>query len=703
MLYYRYQNLKETKKMTNTDIINAAQTLASVCDGAVKDDGTGYNGRDAPFIHSVLNQKYSPTQKQIAAMYKILRTYKVQLAGFGIEYGNLELDPVKSAPNTPESDKPKSDPSWDTQKLGFGKHKGKTYGGVYREDYPYLEWLAAESYFDDVKKIANKILKGEPLDGEKIILDFVDGKVVITSPFSAKDMCSDLSIREWDGNHWICPGIIIEETIETFNDSDFDVEITNAFEAEQTRIETLRKISNAVESDFLISDEFGGEKSLYPYQLVGAKFIEMSNGSVMLNDTVGLGKSPQSLSYLFNHPEMRPAIIVCPATMKYQWKEYCQEWIPESNPEVINGAKEKFVGDIIILNYDILKGNVDKLKNINPQIIILDESHKVKNYKSQRTIAAADLASQIPHRMLLSGTPALNRTSELWMQLSILQPDIYNRMTFTKWHKKYCDAKETEWGWDYSGNSNTEELAEELKFLMLRRTEEEVFDELPKMIRTTVPISITNRKVYNSARKDHLQWITEQKGLAAAEKASRAEHLSRIAVLKRLAAEGKLGSAISWIKDYLENEDKIIVFAHHKSIISKLEEEFGDECVVIDGRTPQKNRIPITDRFESDPKIKILIGNVRAASEGLNLGISKTVVTLELDWSPKTHEQCEGRIKGLRQIGRGRKTTHSYYLLGIDTIDIEISAMLEAKRKVIDTAMGDDVKLDFDFLAGLVK
>ena len=689
--------------MTNTDIINAAQTLASVCDGAVKNDGTGYNGRDAPFIHSVLNQNYEPTPKQIAAIYKILRTYKVQLAGFGIDYDDLEFDPVESIPNTPESDKPESDPSWDTQKLGFGKHKGKTYGDVRKDDYPYIEWLAAESYFDDVKEIANKILKGEPINAEKIILDFADGKIVITSPFSAKAICGDLSIREWDGNNWTCPSMIIDEIIETFNGSDFDVKITNTFKAEQKRIAMLRETSNATESDFVMNDEFGGEKSLYPYQLVGAKFLEMSNGNGMVNDTVGLGKSAQALSYLFNHPEMRPAIIVCPASVKYQWEEYCREWIPKSNPEVINGPKGKFAGDIIILNYDILKKNVTKIKNINPQIIILDESHKVKNYKSQRTIAAVDLASQIPHRMLLSGTPALNRTSELWVQLAILRPDIYNQMTFTKWHKKYCDAKKTEWGWDYSGNSNTEELAEELKSIMLRRTEEEVFDELPEMIRTTVPVSITNRKIYNSARKDYLQWVAKQKGLAAAKKASRAEHLSRIAVLKRLAAEGKLESAILWIKDYLENEDKIIVFAHHKSIISKLEEEFGDECVVIDGRTPQKNRIPITDRFESDPKIKILIGNVRAASEGLNLGISKTVVTLELDWSPKTHEQCEGRIKGLRQIGRGRKTTHSYYLLGIDTIDIEISAMLEAKRKVIDTAMGDDVKLDFDFLAGLVK
>ena len=697
--------------MTNADIINAASRLASVCDGAVKDDGTGYNGRDAPFIHSVFGQEFPPTPKQIAAIYKILRTYRTQLSGFGINYDNLVLDPIETAPVMSVSGKSLFHDSWNDKTIGFGKHKGKSYGQVYKDDYPYLEWLAKESYFDDVKEIANKILKGEPLENDKIVFDCKDGEVVITSPFAAKDLCSGLSIREWDGEHWICPAMIIEELIETFKLevygtqtlTGFDVQMTPAFETERDRIAILRETSNAVDSDFEMGEEFGGEKILYPYQLVGAKFIEMSNGCSMINDTVGLGKSAQALSYVYNHSAMRPVIIICPASVKYQWDGYCREWIPDSNPEVINGTKGEFAGDIIILNYDILKKNLNILKSINPQILILDESHKIKNYQSQRTIAAVDLASQIPHRMLLSGTPALNRTSELWMPLTIVRPDIYNRMTFTKWHKKYCDAKKTEYGWDYSGNSNTGELAEELKFIMLRRTEEEVFDELPEMIRSNVPVSITNRKTYNTARDNYLAWVRDQRGLKAAQRASRAEHLSRIAALKRLAAEGKLESAISWIKDYLESEEKIVVFAHHKSIIAKLAEEFGDECVVIDGSTPQKDRIPITNKFESDPKLKILIGNLKAASEGLNLGISKTVVHLELDWSPKTHEQCEGRIRGLRQIGRGRKTTHSIYILGIDTIDIEIIEMLEAKRKVIDTTFDDNTKLDFDFLAGLVN
>lgn len=699
--------------MVNTDIINAAQTLADVCDGAVSQDGTGYNGRDAPFVHSILKQGYTPTPRQTAAIYKILRTYKVQLAGMGIEYSDLQLSPNETPTTLEEVPKAAErrnqvDPSWKDFKIHFGKYKGESLYQIFIDDPQYLKWIAGNFNDGDIKNAAVAILSDRDVKKEDVIdssitLDYKDGKVVITSPFEAKDLCSSISIREWNGDNWTCPSMIIDEIIETFRNGGFEIKTTKAFWIEKDRIEALRETSTAIESDFEMDDEFGDNKNLYPYQLTGAKFIEMSDANCMINDSVGLGKSAQALSYAYNHPEMRPMVIVCPASVKYQWDEYCREWIPGCNPQVIEGTKKEITGDIIILNYDILKRNLIKLQAINPQIVIFDESHKVKNYKSQRTIAATELASGIPHRMLLSGTPALNRTSELWMQIGIVRPDIYNRMTFTAWHKKYCNAKKTEYGWDYSGNSNTEELAETLKSIMLRRTEEEVFDELPKMMRTTVPVSITNRRTYNTARKNHLQWIAEQKGLAAAEKASRAEHLSRIAVLKRLAAEGKLESTISWLRDYLENEDKIVVFAHHKSIISKLKEEFGDECVTIDGSTPQKDRVPIANKFESDPKVKILIGNMKAASEGLNLGISKTVVHLEFDWSPKTHEQCEGRIKGLRQMGRGRTTTHSIYIIGIDTIDIEIIDMLESKRKVIDTAMDDDVKLDFDFLADLVK
>lgn len=142
----------------------------------------------------------------------------------------------------------------------------------------------------------------------------------------------------------------------------------------------------------------------------------------------------------------------------------------------------------------------------------------------------------------------------------------------------------------------------------------------------------------------------------------------------------------------------------HKTITAAIMEKFKKSALKIDGSiSTGKERLDIAKKFETDPKIKIIVCNMIAASEGLNLGVSKAVLFLEQGWSPKLHEQCEGRIKGLRQAGRNRKLIYSYYLVGYDTIDMEISAMLEAKRKVGDMVMGDTVKLDFNFFSSLVK
>lgn len=663
-------------------------------------------------MHSVVRQHGDGmhlTQKQLQAMYKVLRTYRNQLSGMGIDYDNLTKPEMVYVEDKPKHDI--IDSSWAAFTINFGKHKGKTIANVYQIDPGYVKWLAENSFMDDVKTAAQCVIEGKSIEKpeQKIVLDTEGLLIIMKTPYEFKDICKDLSQRSWDPERkcWTAPGSIIKEVDAAFEDCDARIVRTQPFMDMLGGVEKKIKLSNAVssDSDFTMSDEFGHEKNLYPYQLVGAEFLELANGCGMICDTVGLGKSAQALSYLQNHPELRPAIIVCPASVKHQWYKYAYEWLVTNDlVEIIDGTRDQFMGDILILNYDILKKNLNELKKLNPKIIIFDEFHKIKNYKAQRTIAASELASEMPHCILLSGTPIFNRTSELWMPLTMIAPEIYNRRTFHTWHKKYCDSKETEYGWDFSGNSNTDQLAEELKHIMIRRTEEDVFDDLPEMTRTVIPISITNRHIYNKAKENHIAWIQEEQGKDAADRAARAEHLTRIEYLKQLVAEGKIKYSIQWIKDYLTSEDKLVVFTNHRNITDALMKEFGKIAVKIDGSTTTgEERLNIAERFENDPKIKIFIGNMVAAAEGINLGASKSVVFIEQGWSPKLHEQCEGRIKGLRQKGRGRKGLHSIYLVGINTIDVEIAAMLEAKRQVADTAMGDVVKMDFNFFADLVK
>lgn len=602
------------------------------------------------------------------------------------------------------------DPSWETFKMNFGKYKGESIATVWQNNPRYIIWLESESFIETVKVAARCVITGKPIsqpETSKPVDDVLGDFEITFGKHNGKTMgeiwLSDPSYIRWLARESYMDDVRKNALAIIDNDP---VHIEHLKEKVVNK-EELVKLSTAIssDSDFEMSPEFGHDKTLYPYQLVAAEFLERAGGCAMICDTVGLGKSCEALTWIQNHPEARPVVIVVPASVKHQWYDYCYAWLKTDDlVEVITGTRDQFIGDIIILNYDILKKNLSKLKELNPQVIIYDEFHKIKNYKTQRTIAATDLALDVPHKILLSGTPWYNSTKELWPPLCIVNKEKYNKRTFFPWHKKYCGAKQTKYGWDFSGNTNTKELAEELKHIMIRRTEEDVFDDLPELIRTVVPITISNRHIYNKAKDDHIAWILEEKGKVAANRAERAEHLTRIEYLKQLVAEGKTKYAIQWIEDYLTSEDKLVIFTMHKTVTAAIMEKFKKSALKIDGSiSTGKERLDIAKKFETDPKIKIIVCNMIAASEGLNLGVSKAVLFLEQGWSPKLHEQCEGRIKGLRQAGRNRKLIYSYYLVGYDTIDMEISAMLEAKRKVGDMVMGDTVKLDFNFFSSLVK
>jgi SNF2 family DNA or RNA helicase len=297
-------------------------------------------------------------------------------------------------------------------------------------------------------------------------------------------------------------------------------------------------------------EHFGNGRVPMSYQEAGLGLLEHVGGNGFITDEPGLGKTEQSLAYLALHPEMRPAVVVCPASLKLNWEREVEMWLETGDVvEVIkNGKPYPLTGDIgiIILNYDILKKWLPELKAIKPQVLIYDESHNCKNSKTQRSKAAAQLAKSVPHKILLTGTPVMNRPSELWHQLCILAPETYNKSRFFQWHRRYCDAKQLtffRWDvkkrmrvnqsvWDFSGASNLDELAESLKDIMIRRTKAEVLPELPAKRRQTLLVSIDNRREYDHAEKDFLFWIKEQKGHVAAERASSVEQFSTVEALR---------------------------------------------------------------------------------------------------------------------------------------------------------------------------
>ena len=678
------------------EVISAARALNSVCDGALAKDGVGYNGRDAPFVKDVLEREDEAiTDRQAIALYNTLKTYTKQLARNGIDYSSL-----KKPKETP---KPKVDTSgieyhksWDTLDITFGKHSGKSIGRVFKEDPDYLKWLSDKAYQEDIKQAAKNVLAGKSVSKPTVKLDFQKGEIYIYSPFSERQKCRDLSERKWRDTHWVAPSRIINEVIAAFPDA----ELTEAFTSEVQRIKKLTVMSDKADTTFDI-EHFGNGKKMRAFQRAGVEFVDEADGKALIADQMGLGKTIQALAYLQLHEDLRPAIIVAPASLKNNWKQEAERWLETDDTIYIcSGRKpEETIEEvekhsIVIINYDILPSWVDALtKEMRPQIIIYDESHNLKNSASKRTQAAATLSSRIPQRLLLTGTPVLNRPNELWTQLNIIDPERYDN--FFRFASTYCNATYNGYGWDFSGASNIEQLAEELRGIMIRRTKDQVLKELPEKTRSLVTIDVSNRREYNRVESKFLDWLEEEKGKEAADRASKVEQITKIEYLKQVAAKGKIHESINWIKDFLHSGEKLVVFATHKEVIDKLFKAFDRVAVKIDGSVPVDKRQDIVEQFQTDPKIRLFIGNIQAAGVGLTLTAASNVAFLELGWTPALHDQAEDRC---HRIGQ-KDAVNVYYLLAEETIDEKIAELLESKREVVDAVMSDKKVISFDLFS----
>lgn len=424
----------------------------------------------------------------------------------------------------------------------------------------------------------------------------------------------------------------------------------------------------------------GLQKELFPFQKKGVQFIESRNGRVLIADEMGLGKTAQTLAWLQFHSEKRPVIIVVPSSLKLNWAKEAEMWMKSPKIQILHGTKASLpiIGEIIVINYDILPYWIEKLADITPKVLILDEAHYCKNNSAQRTKAVKILAKKIPHVLALTGTPVVNRPVEIYNILKLINST--GIPSFWQFVHRYCGAKHNGFGWDFSGATNTEELHKILtNTVMLRRLKNEVLTELPDKIYSFVPIPLNNEKEYQSAQNDFIQFLRNNKGEAAAEKASNARTLVEIEGLKQLAVQGKLSQAIEWIQTFLESEKKLVIFANHKFVIDELMTIFSHIAVKIDGTVTGENRQKAVDDFQTNDKIRIFIGNIKAAGVGLTLTAASDVVFLELPWTPSDLTQAEDRC---HRIGQ-KNSVHIHYLLAHNTIEEKIAKLIDSKRQVI--------------------
>lgn len=449
---------------------------------------------------------------------------------------------------------------------------------------------------------------------------------------------------------------------------------------------------------------FKGE--LRPFQRRGVEFIEHRNGSALIGDEMGLGKTIQALAYLELHPEIRPAVVIGPASSKLNWKWEAEKFM--SNPEVqvlySSKADEPLTGNIIIINYDILPnkyetrtdrrgkkyqvehpytGWVDYLIDFKPEAIIVDECHYIKNPQANRAKATLKLGRRCPRAIAMSGTPIINRPYEGYNALKLV--DETSVPGFWTYVKRYCGAHHNGFGWDYTGASNTQELHQKLvNTVMIRRKKTDVLRELPEKVRSIVPMEIDNWKEYNNVAKNFIEWVRQNRGEKAAQKASQAEALTQINALKQLVVKGKMKRIKEWIRNYIDTAGKLVVFTTHKETLKTLMEEFGHLAVKVDGDNNSEQRNEAVRKFQNDDDTMILVGQIQAAGTVLTLTAASSVAFVELGWSPGEHDQAEDRV---HRIGQTAESITAYYLTAADTIEQTILDLLDTKRKTVSLTL----------------
>ena len=428
--------------------------------------------------------------------------------------------------------------------------------------------------------------------------------------------------------------------------------------------------------------------TLFPYQAEGVAYFEWRNGRAICGDEMGLGKTIQAIAWLQLRRDLRPAIIVVQAALKYMWEEQCKQWMHHPHVQVLAGrdSTQIITDDILIVNYEILTYWVQRLQSLKPKALIVDEIQSIMHGKSLQTKATLKIGRKCACVIGLSGTPILNRPMEGYNAIKLIDSTLVPA-TKLAYGLEFCGAYNNG-SWNYSGATNIDKLHTILNSVMIRRLKKDVMPQLPKKLRTVIPLEITNRKEYNEAEEDFIAWVKEHRGESAARRANRAEALTKLEVLKQLAVKGKLKAACGWINDFLDNDQKLITFTTHRSTLDYIMHTFHKGSIALVGGLGSEKTNDLVHQFQTDRSIRLLVGMLdsrgRPAGVGHTLTAASSTSFIEFPWSPGICNQAEDRV---HRIGQEASCVYAYYLLANDTVECKIAKLIDKKRNVVDQVL----------------
>ena len=421
--------------------------------------------------------------------------------------------------------------------------------------------------------------------------------------------------------------------------------------------------------------------------------IEKLTGSkrFILADDMGLGKTTSTIIAALE-TGAKKILIVCPASLKINWQREIANYSDRS-VFIAEGKKFSTEDDFIIINYDILKNFHDTdpkkkdeslLLKSNFDLVILDEAHMISNVQAQRTKIINSFTKKINRVWLLTGTPMTSRPMNYYNLLNLIEsPVAQNWMAYAI---RYCQGYQFMAGkrkvWNVTGASNLEELRDRTSKQILRRLKEEVLD-LPDKIITPVYLSLKSKE-YENLMGEYYDWYDKNPD----ESSSLTVQFSKLMKVRKVIANEKVKQTIEFAENILEQGKKIIIFTNFTDTLQTIYQHFGKQAVYLDGSCSNSVRQQAVDQFQNDEKIKVFVGNLKAAGVGLTLTSAEVVIMNDLSFVPAEHSQAEDRAYRYGQ----KSNVLVYYPIFDNTIEAAIYDILNNKKQIIKTVMGDQIQ-----------
>ncbi|CAM3663056.1 DEAD/DEAH box helicase [Roseateles saccharophilus] len=438
---------------------------------------------------------------------------------------------------------------------------------------------------------------------------------------------------------------------------------------------------------------------LYPYQAEGALFAATA-GRALIGDEMGLGKTIQALAaaeLLGRHCGAERVLVVCPTSLKHQWQREIARFSGREG-QVIHGlraARQQQWADVSeqggwakITNYETLARDLNLINAWAPDVVIVDEAQRIKNWNTVAAHALKRIVS--PYAIVLTGTPLQNRLEEL---ISIVQFVDQHRLGPT-WRLLHEHQVRDESG-RVVGYRDLDRIGATLAPVMLRRRKAEVLDQLPERVDNTLFVPMTEaqlvhhtengetvRRIVQRWRKTGFLSDADQRRLTCAMQNMRMSCNSTYLLDHDTDHGIKADELMTLLEELFEQSDaKVVVFSQwvrtHELIIRRLKSR-GWGHVLFHGGVPGDGRPALIDRFHDDPQCRVFL-STDAGGIGLNLQhAAATVVNMDLPWNPAVLEQRIGRVYRLGQ----RKSVQVVNFVAQGTIEEGMLSVLAFKKSL---------------------